>query len=79
MIMSLFRTWKKLPVSRQWVKSRSKRTYFVDFALGRAEVRLLSTFVYRPSSEGGGGRVYRVEDINTGRQDLVGVEFLRRT
>lgn len=77
--MCLFQIPKILPTSRKWVKSRSKRTYFVDFTLGRAEVKLLATFVYRPSSEGGGGRVYRVEDINTGRHDVVGVEFLRRT
>ena len=77
--MSLYITPKKLPVTRQWRKSRSKKTYFVDFALGKAEVRLLSTFVYRSSMEAIGGRVYRVEDIQTGRQDVVGVEFFRRT
>ena len=75
--MSKFYTLpKRLPVTRQWRKSRSKRTYLIDFALGKAEVRLLSTFVYRPSMEAIGGRVYRVEDVKTGRQDVVGVEFL---
>jgi hypothetical protein len=49
----------------------------VDFALGTATVRLLTTFVYRRGLCHPGGRVYQVEDVLTTRRDTVGVEFLR--
>jgi hypothetical protein len=52
----------------------------VDFALGSAAVRLVSTFIYPRSRDGccEGGRVYEVVDVRTGRGDVVGVEFLQR-
>ena len=63
---------------KMWRKSRSKRRYRVDFALGPDIVRLVSTFVYYRSLESPRGRVYYVESIATGRQDIVGVEYLER-
>jgi hypothetical protein len=62
-------------MNRVWRKSRAIKTRFVNFALGRAEVKLISYFDYR-DGECKGGRIYRVADIRTGRQDVVGIEHL---
>lgn len=56
--------------TKGWRKSRAKKTRNVSFALGKAEVKLLSSFVYKA------GRVYYVKDILTGRTDCVGAEHL---
>lgn len=64
--------------SRQWRRCKPGMIRRVDFALGSDVVKLLSTFVYQRSLETPGGRVYRVESLATGRQDLVGVEYLRK-
>lgn len=69
---------RRLPVARKWRRCKPGMVRRVDFASGVAIVRLLTTFVYRWTDEGRGGRVYRVEDVATGRQDIVGIEFLKR-
>lgn len=58
-------------MNKQWRHCKPGMLRRVDFALSAAAVRLLATFVYS------GGRVYQVEDIATGRRDVVGVEFCK--
>jgi len=55
-----------------WRKCKPRTLRRVDFALGSAVVELVESFDYRS------GRVYRVKDIQTGHEDVVGVEFLKR-
>jgi len=62
---------------RRWKKCKAGMFRRVDFAGGTSVVRLLTSFVYRRTLEHPGGMVYHVEDINTGRRDFVGIEFLR--
>jgi len=63
---------------RPWVRVRGRKLATVDFGAGRETVRLLT---HRDCILRGGsskrGRVYRVENSITGRQDLVGVEWLK--
>ena len=56
---------------RAWRKCRPGMLRTVDFPLGVAIVKLLSSFNYHD------GRVYHVEDIATGHRDFVGIEYLR--
>jgi hypothetical protein len=63
---------------RIWRRCKLGLIRRVDFALGSDVVRLLSTFVYQRSAVQSGGRVYQVESLATGRQDIVGVEYLRK-
>jgi len=56
---------------KPWRKSRSRKLWRVDFAIGPSVVRLLATFRYRR------GRVYTVEDVLTGRRECVGAEYLK--
>lgn len=65
-------------MAKEWRRCKSNMFRRVDFALGSAMVRLLSSFVYQRSVESPGGRVYHVEDVTTGRRDFVGVEYLTR-
>jgi len=55
-----------------WRKCKPGMLRRVDFALGSATVELIECFEYCS------GSVYRVRDINTGHEDLVGVEFLKK-
>lgn len=49
----------------------------VDFALGRADVRLLPwSHDYRGGLDSCGGVVWHVEDVRTGHRDFVGAEWL---
>ena len=62
---------------RPWVRVRGRKLATVDFGHGEETVRLLThrdCILRGCSSER--GRVYRAESILTGRQDLVGVEWL---
>lgn len=54
-----------------WRKCRPGDLRRVDFALGPALVELAEYF------ECCSGLVYRVRDVKTGHEDVVGVEFLK--
>lgn len=55
----------------KWQKCERGILRRVDFAMGTAVVELVECFDYVS------GRVYRVRDVKTGHEDLVGVEFLK--
>jgi len=57
-------------MKKLWRKSRAKKNRTVNFALGKAEVRLVSFFNYKS------GRMYHVIDVKTGHADCVGAELL---
>lgn len=66
-------------MAEAWRKCKPEMFRRVNFALSVATVRLISSFVYRPSlEEPRGGRVYHVEDVVSGRRDFVGEEYLER-
>jgi len=54
-----------------WRKCKPGTLRRVDFALGPAVVELVECFEYCS------GLVYRVRDVETGHEDVVGVEFLK--
>ncbi len=60
------------PQTKRWRKCGGGMLRRVDFALGKATVRLLAALKYAD------GRVYHVEDTLTGHRDFVGIEFLKR-
>ena len=53
-----------------WRKCKPGDLRRVDFALGSAVVELVECFEYCS------GLVYRVRDVETGHEDVVGVNFL---
>lgn len=55
-----------------WKKCDSGMLRTVDFALGSAVVELIECCEYCS------GLVFRVRDVATGHEDVVGVEFLRK-
>ncbi len=64
-------------MNQSWNKCKPGLFRQVNFALGTATVRLLSSLVYR-GIECSGGRVYHVEDVVTGQRDFVGKKYLKR-
>lgn len=54
-----------------WRKCKPGTLRRVEFALGTAVVELVECFHYCS------GLVYRVRDVQTGHEDVVGVEFLK--
>lgn len=54
-----------------WQKCERGILRRVDFAIGPSVVELLEYFDYVS------GRMYRVRDVETGHEDLVGFEFLK--
>lgn len=59
-------------MDRIWRRCRAGIIRVVRFAISDSVVELIECFDYRC------GRVYRVRDVATGREDLVGVEFILR-
>ncbi len=55
-----------------WRKCKPGMLRRVDFAMGPAIVELIECFQYCS------GLVYRVRDIKTGHEDVVGVEYLKK-